>query len=292
MGIVYGKSNSGKTQLVEIVGQFMFGDRFQGAIRTRLTAQHLRGIDAAYRRMPAFFDDVAWRRFREHAPEYIKDETLSAHDEAPCTIVSMNAKVGSFPDEIAKRCLLIYSAASLPSDDESSRIAMSNRLSALEPTTHLYRRYVHEALERLPSTLHETDWLLLSSQILSELLGGCGHDAAWMRPLSWEAYASTRHDVLREQLRSLLDGARRHSSRPPADTEGWYAQGDKVWVRVGTNSFGHPDFEWRDLPTYMLHEHESRAAEFVLDLGAVERFLGQKLTAARWRFPLWPRSAR
>ena len=80
VGIVYGKSNSGKTQLVEIVGQFMFGDQFQGAIRTRLTTQHLRGIDAAYRRMPAFFDDVAWRRFREHAPEYIKDETLSSHD--------------------------------------------------------------------------------------------------------------------------------------------------------------------------------------------------------------------
>ena len=32
-------------------------------------------------------------------------------------------------------------------------------------------------------------------------------------------------------------------------TEGWYAQGDKLWVRVGTNTFGHPDFEWRDLPT-------------------------------------------
>ena len=292
VGIVYGQSNSGKTQLVEVVGQFMFGEHFQGAIRTRLTAQHLRGIDASYRRMPAFFDDVGWRRFREHAPEFIKDETLSPHDEAPCTVVSMNAKVGSFPDEIAKRCLLIYSAASLPSDDESSRIAMSNRLSAIEPTTHLYRRYVREALERLPSNVQETDWLLLSSQILSELLAGGGHEAVWARPLAWETYASTRYDALREQLRSLLDDTRRHSSRPPPDTEGWYAEGGKVWVRVGTNSFGRPDFEWRDLPTYMLHEHESRAAEFVLDLGAVESFLGQKFAAPRWRFPLWPRPAR
>ena len=91
---------------------------------------------------------------------------------------------------------------------------------------------------------------------------------------------------------SLLDAARRHSSRPPPDTEGWFAQGDKIWVRVGTNTFGHPDFEWRDLPTYMLHEHESRAAEFVLDTSAVENFLGQTLTAPRWRFPLWPRLAR
>ena len=35
----FGKSNSGKTQLVEIVGKFMVSDDFQGAIRTRLTAQ-------------------------------------------------------------------------------------------------------------------------------------------------------------------------------------------------------------------------------------------------------------
>ena len=292
VGIVFGKSNSGKTQLVEIAGKFMFGEHFQGAIRTRLTAQHLRGIDASYRRMPAFFDDVGWARFRNHAPEYIKDETLSPHDEAPCTILSMNAKMGSFPDEIAKRCLLIYSAASLPSDDESSRIVMSNQLSSIEPTTHLYRRYVHEVLERLHANVQETDWLLLSSQILSELLAGFGHDAAWAEPLAWETYASTRYDALREQLRSLLDAARRHSSRPPPDTEGWFAQGEKIWVRVGTNTFGHPDFEWRDLPTYMLHEHESRAAEFVLDARAVESFLGQKLTAPRWRFPLWPRAAR
>ena len=288
VGIVYGKSNSGKTQLVEIVGRFMLGDDFQGAIRSRLTAQTLRGIEASYRRMPAFFDDVGWRRFREHAPEYIKDETLSPHDEAPCTIMSMNARMGGFPDEVAKRCLLIYSSASLPSEDEGGRIAMSDRLSSIEPTTHLYRRYLREILERLDT--EADDWLLLSSEILSGLLAEFGHEAPWARPMAWETYASTRYDSLREQLRSLLDARRRLSSRPPADTEGWYAEGDRIWVRVGANSFGHPDFEWRDLPTYMLHEHESRAAEFVLDRQAVEGFVGQKLAAPRWRLPLWGRA--
>lgn len=290
VGIVYGKSNSGKTQLVEIVGRFMFGDDFQGAIRSRLTAQTLRGIDASYRRMPAFFDDVGWRRFRDHAPEYIKDETLTPHDEAPCTIMSMNARMGGFPDEVAKRCLLIYSSASLPSEDEGGRIAMSDRLSSIDPNMHLYRRYLRGVLERLDTDAD--DWLQLSSEVLSSLLAECGHDAAWAKPIAWETYASTRYDALREQLGSLLDGARRRSIRPPPDTEGWYAEGDKIWVRVGANSFGHPDFEWRDLPTYMLHEHESRAAEFVLDVHAVERFLDRKLVAPRRRLPFWPRSTR
>ena len=193
VGIVYGKSNSGKTQLVEIVGKFMLSDDFQGAIRTRLTAQTLRGIEASYGRMPAFFDDVGWRRFREHAPEYIKDETLSPHDETPCTIMSMNARMGGFPDEVAKRCLLIYSSASLPSEDEGGRIAMSDRLSSIEPTTHLYRRYLREVLERLDTGV--SDWLLLSSEILSGLLAECGHDAAWAKPIAWEAYASTRYET-------------------------------------------------------------------------------------------------
>ena len=290
VGIVYGKSNSGKTQLVEIVGKFMLRDDFQGAIRSRLTAQTLRGIEASYRRMPAFFDDVGWRRFREHASEYVKDETLSPHEEAPCTIMSMNARMGGFPDEVAKRCLLVYSSASLPSEDEGGRIAMSDRLSSIDPTTHLYRRYLREVLQRLDTG--GDDWLLLSSEVLSGLLGECGHDAAWAKPIAWETYASTRYDTLREQLRSLLDPARRHSARPPPDTEGWYAEGDRVWVRVGANSFGHPDFEWRDLPTYMLHEHESRAAEFALDLEAVESFLDRKLAVPRWSFPFWSWSAR
>ena len=292
VGIIYGKANSGKTQLVEIAGKFMFGDEFPGPIRSRLTTQHLRGIEASYRRMPAFFDDVGWRRFRDHAPEYIKDETLSAQDDTPCTIMSMDARAGSFPDEIAKRCLLIYSSASLPSDDESGRIAMSNQLSAIEPTTHLYRRYLHEVLERLEAGDGDLDWLLLSSRIVSELLGGAGHNPEWAQPLAWEAYAATRYDALREQLRSLLDTTRRHSSRPPSDTEGWYTQGGKIWVRVGTSTFGLPDFEWRDLPTYLLYEHESRAAEFVLDLRATEEFLGHKLTGPRRRFPFWPWPAR
>ena len=290
VGLVYGKSNSGKTQLVDIVGKFMLGDDFQGAIRTRLTGSVLRGIDEAYRRMPAFFDDVGARRFREHATEFIKDETLSPHEETPCIAVSMNARAGGFPDEIAKRCLLIYSSASLPSEDEGGRIAMSDRLSSMETTTHLYRRYLRDVLDRLEAG--EDDWLLLSSKVLSGILAECGYEPDWARPITWAEYASTRHDALREQLGSLLDVARRHATRPPPDTEGWYAEAGKVWVRVGTNTFGHPDFEWRDLPTYMLHEHESRASEFVLDLKAVENFLGRKLAVPRWRLPFRLRASR
>ena len=285
VGIIYGKSNSGKTQLVDIAGKFMFADDFPGAIRTQITGTVLAQINAAYRRMPAFFDDVAWRRFREHAQEFIKDETLSVQEETPCVVVSMNARVGAFPDEVAKRCLLIYSSASLPSEDEDGRITMANRLHGIEPTAHLYRRYLCEVLDRLEAG--ESDWLRLSSDVLSGILSEYGHDPVWASAVTWKDYASTRYDALREQLRSLLDPARRQGSRPTPDSEGWYADGGKVWIRVGSNSFGIPDFEWRDLPTYMLREHESRSAEFVLDVKAVENFLGERFDPQRRWFPGW-----
>ena len=188
--------------------------------------------------MPAFFDDVAWRRFRDHAPEYIKDETLTADDETPCTIMSMNARMGGFPDEVAKRCLLIYRAASLPSEDDGGRIAMSDRLSAIDPNTHLYRRYLRGVLERLETDAD--DWLLLSSEVLSGLLAECGHDAAWAKPVAWETYASTRYDALREQLGSLLDGARRRSVRPAPDTEGWYGRRRQGRGAGGSEQFRAP----------------------------------------------------
>ena len=121
--------------------------------------------------MPAFFDDVGWRRLREHAPEYIKDETLSQHDETPCPIMSMNARTGGFPDEVARWRLLIYASASLPSEDEGGRIAMSDRVSSIEPTTHLHRCDLPESLERLDTGASER--LPLISEVLSALPSEC-----------------------------------------------------------------------------------------------------------------------
>ena len=87
VGIIYGKANSGKTQLVEIAGRFMFGDEFPGPIRSRFTAQHLRGIEESYRRMPAFFDDVGWRRFRDHAPCQRGSESAGSRAARKCYLL-------------------------------------------------------------------------------------------------------------------------------------------------------------------------------------------------------------
>ena len=237
VGVIYGKANSGKTQLIAMLGQFMFGESFGGAIRSVLTGQTLRGIEAAYRRMPAFFDDVGRARFREHAHEYIKDETLCEHEEAPCTIMSMNAKAGAFPEEITKRCLLVYAAASLPGDQENKRIAMSNQLARVKPTTQLYRAYLREAIERMRGETAGLDRPEVSSQIVVGLLRKHGHEPPWAQPVTWEAYAATRYEAVREQLRSVLDASRRRSGRFGPDEVGW-ARGEGE--NPGTSTYQHP----------------------------------------------------
>ena len=88
----------------------------------------------------------------------------------------------------------------------------------------------------------------------------------------------------------MLDASKRRSRRFTADDLGWRAENEKIRVRVRTNSYGHPEFDWRELPTYMLLDNESRGGEFVLNTDAVERFLGDKITAPRWKRALWPRS--
>ena len=83
----------------------------------------------------------------------------------------MNARTGGLPDEVARWRLLVFASASLPSEDEGGRIAMSGRLSSTDPTTRRYRRDLPESLERLDTGA--SDWLLLSSQVLSGLPSGC-----------------------------------------------------------------------------------------------------------------------
>ena len=47
-------------------------------------------------------------------------------NEHPCFVISMNAEPQSFPDEVVKRCLMVYTNTSLPSHERAAR-----RLDAL-----------------------------------------------------------------------------------------------------------------------------------------------------------------
>ena len=271
VGILYGQANAGKTQLVETALRFMFGDDAPEPFPKPFTDRLLRSIEAAYGRMPAFFDDVAPQRLRTHATDYIKSEHTSTR-ETPCMVLSMNARADTFPDEIVKRCMLVHSPASLPPDDEGRRIQTYNALSAIRPTTHLYRHFLATAIAQI----HEAetpDWLAMSSGILQGILAEHGRHPDWAKPRTWLEYHDSRYNILRDRLTALLDPERQRRTRPEPGTSGWHQDHERIWVAVTLDTFSRPSFDYHTLPAYLLRERESTPGEFVLDRKATESFL-------------------
>ena len=83
----------------------------------------------------------------------------------------------------------------------------------VKPTTELYRAYLREAIEQMRGETAGLDWLEVSSQIVAGLLRRHGYEPAWAQPVTWEAYAATRYEAVREQHQHF-----HRIRRPEADT--------------------------------------------------------------------------
>ena len=71
--IVFGKSNCGKTTLVDTLMTSMFG-KVNTVDKSSFTAGRLRGLQQSYKRFPVVFDDIGRRAFSNHGRDIIKDE--------------------------------------------------------------------------------------------------------------------------------------------------------------------------------------------------------------------------
>ena len=99
--IIFGKSNCGKTSLVDTLMTSMF--RYARTIpKDAFTASNLRALQQSYKRFPVVFDDIGRDAFVRHGKEMIKNEMQLPMIENPGFVVSMNAEPQSFPDEIVK----------------------------------------------------------------------------------------------------------------------------------------------------------------------------------------------
>ena len=105
------------------------------------------------------FDDIGRRPFINHGVEVIKFDYHPGVEEYPGFILSMNAaETQSFPDEVVKRSLMVYTTTALPPHNEELRQELQGRIQEMRRalTGHLYRRYLTEVLdyldeERLPA---------------------------------------------------------------------------------------------------------------------------------------------
>ena len=285
--IVFGKSNCGKTSLVDTLMTSMFG-LAHTVEKGSFTKAQLRGLQQAYKRFPVVFDDIGRRAFNSHGRDMIKDELQPGVPEHPGFILSMNAEPQSFPDEVVKRSLMIYTTTALPAHDESLRQRLQGRIQEMRRslTGHLYRRYLTEILDHLDNERLPEDWLALSSDVLSGILSQAGDEPApdWCHNITWLDYAEKRYDRVKARLVNLLRPAA-YAKSEGTMTNGWTIDGNRVIVWQSRDAFGRSDFSWEDVPSTLIDQDASGAGRTVLHRPNLETFLRQRLPRPRrW----WP----
>ena len=287
--IIYGKSNCGKTSLVDTLIASMFGHP-STVEKDSFTRGTLRGLQQNYRRFPVVFDDINRRRFNLHGLDIVKDENLPPVKEHPCFVVSMNAEPQSFQDEVVKRCLMIYANTSLPTHNYALADELHSSVENIrnQLTTDLYRRYLSSVMDKLDAEPMPKDILRLSSDTICEIMNDVvdGELPAWCRTASWEEYAGGRYERPARRLAALL--APENYRKAVGDGEqGWTLQADNVVVWERADAFGRTSMKG-EIPDFLYDDTASVGDTFVLWRKQTEEFLNKKIAAPGVRWP-WRR---
>ena len=284
--VIYGKSNCGKTSLVDTLITSMFGHP-RTVQKDSFTSRTLRGLQQNYKRFPVIFDDISRRRFTSHGLDIVKDENLPPVSENPCFVLSMNADPQSFQDEVVKRCLMIYTNTSLPTHKHSLADTLHRSVEDIRSrlTTDLYRRYLSDIMEKLDDQPLPGDVLQMSSETICDLIEEFT-DASlpeWCRPVTWDEYADQRYERPARRLAALL--APENYRKTVADGEqGWTLRADNVVVWERADAFGRTSLKG-DIPDFLYDDTSSVGDTFVLYRKQTEEFLSTRIVPPRFRWP-------
>ena len=284
--IIYGKSGCGKSSLVDTLITSMFGREYR-VDKSEFTGAKLRALQTNYKRFPVVFDDIGKRAMNNYGIDIIKNENHPGVEEYPCFIVSMNKEMRGFSDEIIKRCMMIYTETALPiyKFDMMNKLQVHIQDVRRDMTGHLYKRYLSQAINELKDNRLTEDWLEFSSKILTDIVVSHIDEPApdWLRPATWNEYASKRHDNVKAQLTHLLRPSARIKNESSAQS-GYVLEKDKVIVVEQTDTFGRRPFDWENVPSTLIDENASVAGRTVLHRTELENdFLGFSLDGeTRW----------
>lgn len=278
--IVYGKPSCGKTSLIETLMTSMFGKAYS-VDKREFTRARLRGIQYAYKRFPAVFDDIGRPAIRNHGEDVIKDENPPQFPEYPCFLLSMNQELKAFTDQIVKRSLMIYTTTALPSYKDRLRHDLHLRIQEVRRnlSTHFYREYLRRSLARFEDEPTPEDWLAFSSAILAELIGDLLEESPpqWCKSVTWDDYAGKRYEGVKTRIEHLLRPATQMKNEGDQPI-GWILEEDKVIVIEQTDTFGRREFDWENVPSTLIDENASVGGRTVLNRPELEEFLGTRIT--------------
>ncbi|MCY4521163.1 MAG: phospholipase D family protein [Caldilineaceae bacterium] len=288
--VVFGASNCGKTSFVDTLATAMFG-RQLAVDKDHFTRTKVRALQHNWGRLPIVFDDLSKRAFQDHGTNLIKNELPRPASEYPGLLLSMNADLTSYSDEIVKRCLMIHTTASLPQHREDRRQRLHAQVVKCRAnlTTNLYRRWLSAVLDQLADDPLPNDWLLLATRTLAQMVAeGADPVPDWCRSMNWLTdYADHRHDQVRRRLRDHL----RSTMYTPQDgtgEAGWtMLDSERLAVWESGDMFGRGNFSWDDVPSSLLDHDISGKRRTVLFRDQVEEFLGVPLEVPGQTDPPW-----
>lgn len=271
-GILYGKSNCGKSELVRTLLISMF-DHEGFLEKDWFTKTQVAALREQNRRFPMVFDDLDNRRFTDHAIALIKDDNVSLK-EYPPVVLSMNADRDTFETEVRKRSLIVYTDASLPDHTGESR-TLARRVKKLKSRigSALYREYLRRLLPDIENRA-PMDVIELSSRILVGIFEEStnGPLPFWCRVTSMNKYSEDKHFKIKQDLLEL------YKYNPKA----WKMSANKVTLHLDVQSVKKMA---RDIPDYMMSG--SRGDTIIFHKDYLEEFL--ELSMSHGRFLNWLR---
>jgi hypothetical protein len=276
-GILYGKSNCGKSELIKTLMLSMF--QREGFLQNDwFTKGNVAGLREQNHRFPMLFDDMDKTRFSNHAIPLIKEDYISL-TEYPAIVLSMNADKDTFESEVRKRCLIIYTGSSLPDHTGESR-ELGTKLKRMKRHLGdaLYREYLRRVIERIEEKPPK-DILAFSSEILYEIFGEHtdGPLPSWCKITTMDRYVQTKHDKVKDQLLTHVQ----HNK------EAWSETGNNLVLRL--EDIHEIRKLQKDVPDYLIHAVSGNAIIFLRE--ELEEFLGDSVFAKRshWWSRIWKR---
>ena len=265
-GLLYGKSNCGKFELIRWLLLSMF--QREGFLPNDwFTKSQVGGLRGQNHRYPMAFDDMDKDRFSKHAIPLIKEDYIGL-SEYPAIVLSMNADKDTFESEVRKRCLIIYTGSSLPDHTGESRVLGSSlKKMKRQLGDALYREYMRRVIERLDQKPPK-DILEFSSRILNEIFAEYS-DAhpVWGQITTMDRYVQTKHDKVKAEIGNYI----LHTP------EAWSETGINVVLSLA-------DIQQirklqKDVPDYLIANVSGNKIVFLRD--ELEEFLGVPVFAKR-----------
>jgi hypothetical protein len=219
-GVLYGKSNAGKTDLTRVLLRAMFGQEWWLDVKdfnsTNFYAAAERGGS-----FPIVVDDISTDKFRDPAKPLIKRDRQNGL--FPVLVLSTNQDVRAVEPDVLKRAVVVHADASTPIAMSSANnfVARVNRKLG----TALYRRILGRMLASWPKFMNEfheqaitedpaergsADLIGLSSSTLRAVLGeAIGSIPDWCEPVDVRTLISMNGRKIKDRMRTHWEYQRR-----------------------------------------------------------------------------------